>query len=89
MSIETGCKADKGYTPVKLNNQNVDDDDDDDDVKMIHLKTCRTKTLHGIFTNLLQENHMEKESSLLWLSAGCIHPEKGLPVTIQDRVNKL
>jgi hypothetical protein len=61
----------------------------EDDVTIIHLNTCKTKTLHWKFANLLQENHMDKESSLLWLSAGCICPEtEGFPVAIQELVIK-
>jgi hypothetical protein len=67
--LRLAVQADKGYTPIKLNDQNVDDD-----VTIIHLNTCKTKTLHGKFANLLQENHRIKNPPLLWLSAGCIYP---------------
>jgi hypothetical protein len=61
----------------------------DDDVTITHLNTCKTKTLHGKSANLLQENHVDKESSLLWLSAGCIYAKtEGFPVAIQDQVIK-
>jgi hypothetical protein len=53
------------------------------------LNTWKTETLHGNFLNSLQENHVENESSLLWLSAGYVYPEtEGFVVAIQDQVIK-
>ena len=76
-------QADKGCTPSKLNDQNVEYD-----VTVTHLNTCKTKTLHEKYTNLLLENHMDKAISLMWLSAGCIYPETGVPVATQDKAIK-
>jgi len=81
--LRLAIQADKEYPPIKLNDQNVDDD-----VSITHLNTCKTKTLHGKFANLLQENHVDKKSSLMWLSAGSIYPKTGFPVAIQDQVIK-
>jgi hypothetical protein len=49
----------------------------EDNVTITHedLNTWITKTLQGKFPHSLQENHMDKESSLLWLFAGYIYPE--------------
>jgi len=45
--------------------------------------------LHGKFPLYLQENHVDKESSLLWPSAGYIYPEnESLALAIQDSVIK-
>jgi hypothetical protein len=53
------------------------------------LNTWKTKTLHEKFPNSLHKNHMDKESFLLWMSAGCIYPEmEHFAVTTQDRVIK-
>jgi len=82
--LRLAVQADKGYSPVKLNDQSVDDD-----VTIIHLNTCKTKTLHGKFANFLQENQVDEKSSLMWLSAGCIYPEtEGFPVANQNQVIK-
>jgi hypothetical protein len=84
--MRLAVQAGKGYTPLKLNVQNVEDDVT---ISEEDLNTWRTKTQHGKFPNSLQENHMDKESSPLWLSTGCIYPEtEGFAVTIQDRVIK-
>jgi hypothetical protein len=82
--VSLAVQVNKGYNPIKLNDQNVDDD-----VTVTHLNTCESKTLQEKFANLLQENYMDKEYSLLWLSAGCIYPEtERFPVAIQDQVIK-
>jgi hypothetical protein len=76
--------ADKGYTPLKLN---VQDMEDDITISEEDLNTWRTQTLHGKFLNSLQENHVDEDSSSLWLSAGCIYTEtEGFAVAIQDWV---
>jgi hypothetical protein len=48
--LRLAVQADKGYTPAKLIDQNVDGD-----VTGTHLNTCKTKNLHGKFANLLQK----------------------------------
>jgi hypothetical protein len=58
--------ADKGYTSLKLNVQNMDDD------ITISEEELNTWSTHGKFPNSLQENHVDENSSPLWLSAGCI-----------------
>jgi len=46
-------------------------------------------TLHVKFQNSLQESRVDKESSILWCSAGCIcHEMEGFAVAIQDWVIK-
>jgi hypothetical protein len=53
------------------------------------LNTWKTKTLHEKFPNSLQKNHVDKESSLLWLSTGYIYPEmENFAVITQERVIK-
>jgi len=49
----------------------------EDDVTVTHedLNTWITKTLQEKCPHSLQENQMDKESSLLWLFAGYIYPE--------------
>jgi hypothetical protein len=45
----------------------------------------KNKTLHGKFSDSLQEYYMDKESSLLWLSADYIYPEmEGFAVAINE-----
>jgi hypothetical protein len=60
----------------------------EDDVTIIQdLNTWKSKILCGKFPNPLQECHVDKESSLLWLSAGYVSPETGsFAVTIHDGV---
>jgi hypothetical protein len=78
--------ADKGYTPLKLNVQNMEDDIT---ISEENMNTWRTQTLHGKFPNSLQENHVDEDSYPLWLSAGCICTEtEGFAVAIQDRAIK-
>jgi len=63
----------------------------EDDVTVTHedLKPWKTKALQGKFPHCLQENYMDKESSLLWLFAGCIYPEMiHFAAAIQDWVIK-
>jgi hypothetical protein len=70
------------YTPLKLNDQNVEDDMT---ISQEDLNTWKTKTLHGKFPNSVQEYHVDKESSLLWLSADSIYPEmEGFAVAIHN-----
>jgi hypothetical protein len=77
---------DKGYTPLKLNDQIVEDDAT---ITQEDLNTCKTKILHGKLPDFLQENYMDKGSSQLWLSTGYIYPEmEGFVVAIQDWVIK-
>ena len=48
--------------------------------------TWKTKFIHGKFPKSLQKNHVDKESSLLWLSAGCIYPDmEQFAVTTQNQ----
>jgi len=76
----------KGYIPLKLNVQNMDDDIT---ISEEELNTWRTQTPHGRFPNSLQENHVDEDSSPLWLSAGCICTgTEGFAVAIQDWVIK-
>ena len=53
------------------------------------MNTWKTENLHGNFLQSLQENHIENESSLQWLSAGYVYPDtEGFAVVIQDQVIK-
>jgi len=47
----------------------------DDVITQEDLNTWKTKTLHGKSPKSLQKNHVDKESSLLRLSAGYVYPE--------------
>jgi hypothetical protein len=62
---------------------------DDVTVTQENLNSWKTETLHGNFLHSLQGNHLQNESSLLWLSAGYVYPEsEGFAVAIQDQVIK-
>jgi hypothetical protein len=54
-------QADKGYTQLKLNDQNVEDDVT---VTQGDLNTWKTKTLHGKLPDCLQKNQVDRECSL-------------------------
>jgi hypothetical protein len=82
MPTETGCTS----SLLKLNEQNMEDDVI---TAQEDLNTWKTKTLQGKLSNSLQKNHVDKESSLLWLSTGYIYPEmEYFAVTTQDQVIK-
>jgi len=79
------AQAEKGYSLLKLNDQSMGDDV----IIQEDLNTWKTKTLHGKFPNSLQQNRVDKQSFLLWMSAGCIYPKmEHFAVTTQDRVIK-
>jgi len=79
------AQAEKGYSLLKLNDQNMEDDL----ITQEDLNTWKTKTLHEKFPNSLQKNHVAKESSLLWLSTGYIYPEmENFAVITQERAIK-
>jgi hypothetical protein len=62
---------------------------DDVTVTQENLNTWKTETLYGNFLHSLQENHMENEYSLLWLSTGYLYPQmEGFAVAIQDQLIK-
>jgi len=80
------AQAEKGYSLLKLNDQNMEDDII---TTQEDLNTWKTKTLHKKFPNSLQKNHVDKESSLQWLFAGYIYPEmENFAVITQERMIK-
>jgi len=84
--MRLAAQAEKGYSLLKLNDQNMEDDII---ITQEDLNTWKTKTLHEKFPNSLQKNHVDKNSSLLWLSAGYIYPEmENFAVITQERVIK-
>jgi hypothetical protein len=58
---ETGVQADKGYTHLKLNDQNVEEDVT---ITQEVLNTWKTKILHGKLPDCLQKNDVDRECSL-------------------------
>ena len=54
-------QVDKGYTLLKRNDQNVEDDVT---IQQEDLNTQKTKTQHGKLQDSVQENQVDKESSL-------------------------
>ena len=54
-------QADKGYTHLKLNDQNVEDDVT---ITQEDLNTWKTKTEHGKLPDCLQKNEVDTECSL-------------------------
>ena len=77
-------QAYKGYTPFKLNEQIVEDNIT---ITQENLNIWEGKPLHGKFPLYLQENRVDKESSLLWPSADYIYPvTESLALSIQDTV---
>lgn len=79
-------QAYKGYTSFKLNEQIVEDDVT---ITQENLNIWGENPLHGKFPLYLQENRVDKESSLLWPSAGYIYPvTESLALAIQDSVIK-
>lgn len=77
-------QADDGYTPLNLSKNDmafsVTTTQED-------INTWQEKSMHGKFPNLLQEQYVDKASSLQWLSDGYVYPEtEGFIIAIQDRV---
>jgi len=84
--MRVAAQAEKGYSLLKVNDPNKDDDVI---ITQEDLNTWKTKTLHGKFQKSLQKNHVDKESSLLWLYAGYIYPEREhFAVTTPDKATK-
>jgi len=62
--MRLAVQADQGYTPLKLNDQNMEDDVT---IAQGDLKTWKIKILHGKFPNSTRKSQVDKESSILWL----------------------
>nr|CAI5858762.1 unnamed protein product [Callosobruchus analis] len=51
------------------------------------MQTWKTKTLHGKYPAELSQSHVDKNSSLVWLTSGYLYPEtEGFITAIQDGV---
>jgi hypothetical protein len=63
--IRLAVQADQGYTPFKLNDQNVEDDVT---ITQEDLNTWKIKIPHGKSPNSTRKSQVDKEFPILWLS---------------------
>jgi len=63
--MRLAVQADEGYTPLKLNDQNMEYDVT---ITQEDLNTWKIKIPHGKFPNSTRKSQVDKEFSILWLS---------------------
>lgn len=77
-------ECDNGYSPLNLKDrQHIIMSRTNED----HQTLWQDKVLHGKYPRALNNPEVDKESSLLWLKEGRLHPEtEGFITAIQDRI---